>query len=185
MEELIIGTIIKLHNDKEYIVADSCKINSVQYVILTNNEESDEEEIFVLKNCKDKDNQYFLQSTSEEEFNSVINYYRELYTELGVYNGQELNFSKIYNIYCNESELIKKAKGKIENDAVNKQNSIKATEVMEKSKKIIEKYERDIEDLKKENIKLQEGNEFMNERMNNLPKIIQKIFLKENKKLLN
>ena len=63
MEELIIGTIIKLHNDKEYIVADSCKINSVQYVILTNNEESDEEEIFVLKNCKDKDNQYFLQSS--------------------------------------------------------------------------------------------------------------------------
>ena len=77
MEELIIGTIIKLRNGKEYIVADNCKINSVQYVILTNNEESDEEEIFVLKNCKDKNNQYFLQSTSEEEFNSVINYYRE------------------------------------------------------------------------------------------------------------
>ena len=56
---------------------------------------------------------------------------------------------------------------------------------MEKSKKIIEKYERDIEDLKKENIKLQEGNEFMNERINKLPKIIQKIFLKDDKKLLN
>ena len=185
MEELIIGTIIKLRNGKEYIVADNCKINSIQYVILTNNEENDEEEIFVLKNCKDKNNQYFLQSTSEEEFNSVINYYRELYTELGVYDGQKLNFSKIYNIYRSESELIKKAKSKIENEAINKQNSVKTAEVMEKSKKIIEKYEKDIEDLKKENIKLQEGNEFMNERINKLPKIIQKIFLKDDKKLLN
>lgn len=56
---------------------------------------------------------------------------------------------------------------------------------MEKGKKVIEKYEKDIEKLKQENIQLQESNQFINEKINRLPKIIQKIFLKEKRKLLN
>ena len=137
MEELINGSIIKLFDEKKYLVVDTCRIESVQYVVLINidNENSNEEEVFILKNCVTKNNKYYVASISEEEFDRVVNYYKDLYTELGVFDGKEFNMVKIYDIYNTDKELVEKAKLRIEEKIKNENMSKKSIRSYGKRKK--------------------------------------------------
>lgn len=187
MEELVKGSIIQLENEKLYLIIDSYKIHNEEYVMLIDTEEpdDDQEEIFILKNCKDNQGIFYLDSISEEEYNKVLIYCYKVYENAGILNNNQLEYNKLYKSIFDE-DIINSAKEettKNDLDEYIKKMELKlnsAKELFEKDKELLKEYQEKVDNLKNSNDKLQEYNQFLNEKMNKVPKLIRKIFLRDN-----
>lgn len=189
MDYLEKGTIINLDDGKNYIIADSITYNNQEYVFMITEDEPEDnvERVYVLKNINDSGNSC-LGDITEEEYQNVIQLYYDVYREAGVFEDDKINYKKLYDSITNDDiiENSKKAvynRIKIETD--NKNKLKKAKEIIQGHVQLEGSLKDQVEDYKKKVDELAEYNTYLNNRIDSMPKIIRKIFLKgDDKKLL-
>ena len=190
MDDLKIGTIIKMADQKNYYVFDTITVNQKNYALMAPEEETEgQEEIFILKDNIDEQGKRYFTSINNREMITVLENLYSVYQDAGVIEKGKINTQK-YIKFIEDDSFADAIKQKYEIDNL-KANIEKKDKKLEKAKDLlienkdaINSYSNKIEELKANNQNLEEYNKMLNETISGLPKIVRKIFIKNDKKLL-
>lgn len=193
MEELVRESVIELEENKRYIVIDKYNINDNEYVLFINEEKPDDEdeEIYILRLNKDEKGVPFFSEISDEEVNEVLSYMYSLYEMSGIYKDGKVSFEKAYEMandphFLDKYKIIKELEKKsyIDNELnTSKEKLGKAKALMEEYNDTISIYKNKTESLESKNKGLQENNEYLQQKLNQIPSFLRKMFIKDKKML--
>lgn len=190
MDNLKIGTIVKLADQKNYYIFDTITIKQKNYVLMTPEEEHEEqEEIYVLQNNIDSEGRGYFSSINNDEMSEVLTNFYRVYQEAGIIEKGRIN-TKNYIKFIEGDETADAIKKKYELNRLEKivdskdEKLAKAKELLIENRNLIKSYSDKIDTLQAGNKNLEAQNEMLNNAILGLPKIVRKIFIKNDKKLL-
>ncbi len=187
MDILLKDSIIKLDDDKNYIVVDIYIVDDKEYIILISEEEHENEMIYILRKETDLEGNDILSSISEKELLDVQEAIYLKYYNAGVIKNGKVNFEKLYEL-SNNPELLDKNTDSEENREkqvyINNKNKLnKAKDLLLEYQKSVSSLQENNKNLKESNERLKESNKYLQDSLNKLPKFIRMIFIKKQKLL--